>query len=116
MRPGACAEGLRPHLEEIGVAVEATEPLEAFDAAFAALAEHIRQEDRPGLLSVNGMTPERVRGFYEAAAEFFRQAPWKRVGYEAAIRIECDRLADGPRFAVLMGSRGSRWAWRCTRT
>jgi tetratricopeptide (TPR) repeat protein len=106
MRSGACAEGLRPHLEEIGVAVEVTESLDAFDAAFAALAEHMRHEGRPGLLDVDGMTPERVRGFYEAAAEFFRQAPWKRVGYEAAIRIECDRLADAPRFAVLMGQSG----------
>lgn len=106
MRPGACAEGLRPHLEEIGVAVEATEPLDVFDAAFETMAEHIRREGRPGLLEVPGMTPERVRGFYDAAAEFFRQAPWKRVGYEAAIRIACDRLAGGPWFAVLMGQSG----------
>jgi tetratricopeptide (TPR) repeat protein len=106
MRPGACAEGLGPHLGEIGVAVEVTEPLDAFDAAFAALAEHFGGVNRPGLLSVSGMTPERVRGFYDAAAGFFRQSPWKRVGYESAIRVECDRFAGGPWFAVVMGQSG----------
>jgi len=33
-----------------------------------------------------GVTPAQVASFYEAAAFFFQKAPWKRVGYEAAIR------------------------------
>ncbi len=106
VRPGPHWEQLRPHLEEIGVAVEATENLDTFDEAFASLAEHTGRDGRPGLLEVPGMTPERVRGFYGAAAEFFRQAPWKRVGFEAAIRIACDRFKGGPWFAVLMGQSG----------
>jgi len=50
-----------------------------------------------------GVTPEQVGSFYQAAASFFRQKPWKKVGYEAAIRVECDKFESGPWFAVLMG-------------
>ena len=53
-----------------------------------------------------GVTPEQVGGFYEAAASFFRQAPWKKVGYEAAIKVECDKFQSGPWYAVLMGQSG----------
>ncbi|MCI0701641.1 MAG: hypothetical protein L0241_11215 [Planctomycetia bacterium] len=106
VRPGACGESLQPYFEEMGIVLDVTEKLDEFDNAFASLAEHMKREGRPGLLEAPGMTLERVRGFYEAAAEFFRQAPWKRVGYEAAIRIECDRFQGGPWFAVLMGQSG----------
>ena len=52
------------------------------------------------------MTPEQVGSFYEAAAAFFRQAPWKKVGYEAGIKVECDKFQSGPWYAVLMGQSG----------
>ena len=61
---------------------------------------------RPGLLNVPGVTPAKVGSFYEAAAFFFEQAPWKKVGYEAAIRIECNKFQSGPWYAVLMGQSG----------
>ena len=50
--------------------------------------------------------PAQVSRFFEAAASFFRQAPWKKVGYEAAIKVECDKFQSGPWFAVLMGQSG----------
>lgn len=106
VRAGEYWEELRPHLAEVGIALEVAERLDAFDATFAALAEHVGGEGPPALVAQPGMTPDRVRGFYEAAAEFYRQAPWKRAGYEAAIRVECERFAGGPWFAVLMGQSG----------
>jgi tetratricopeptide (TPR) repeat protein len=106
VRAGACWEDLRTHFNEIGVAVETMEKLDEFDMAFASLAQHVNSDGRPALSEAPGMTPDRVRGFYDAAAGFFRQAPWKRVGYEAAIRIECDHSTGGPWFAVLMGQSG----------
>jgi hypothetical protein len=53
-----------------------------------------------------GVRPEQVAGFYEAAASFFRHAPWKKVGYEAAIKVECGKFDSGPWYAVLMGQSG----------
>jgi hypothetical protein len=37
---------------------------------------------------------------------FFRQAPRKKVGYEAAIRVECAKFQSGSWYAVLMGQSG----------
>ncbi len=53
-----------------------------------------------------GMTPDQVGRFYAAAAYFFRQAAWRKVGYEAAIKVECDKFESGPWYAVLMGQSG----------
>jgi hypothetical protein len=49
---------------------------------------------------------EVLNGFYGAAAFFFQQAPWKKVGYEAAIKVECAKYQGGPWYAVLMGQSG----------
>ena len=32
--------------------------------------------------------------------------PWKKVGYEAAIKVECGKYQSGPWYAVLMGQSG----------
>jgi hypothetical protein len=53
-----------------------------------------------------GINPEQVGSFYEAAASFFQGAPWKKVGYESAIKVECARFQSGPWYAVLMGQSG----------
>jgi hypothetical protein len=50
--------------------------------------------------------PEQVSSFYEAAAHFYEQAPWKKVGYEAAIQAECAKFQSGPWYAVVMGQSG----------
>jgi tetratricopeptide (TPR) repeat protein len=106
VRPGESWEALRPHVEDVGVGLEAVEELDVLDAAFASLAEHVGGPPAPGRFEVPGVTPERVAGFFAAAATFFRQAPWKRVGYEAAIAVECGQFQSGPWYAVLMGQSG----------
>jgi hypothetical protein len=106
VRPGAPWESLRTHVEEIGVRLTATDEPAEVAAALADLSEHIGGKAEPGLLDVPGVTPRQVAGFYEAAAGFFRQAPWKKVGYESAIRVECDKFQSGPWYAVLMGQSG----------
>jgi hypothetical protein len=48
-----------------------------------------------------------LAGFYRAAAEFYRQAPWRKLGFEQAIRVECPGLKKGgPWYAVVMGQSG----------
>ena len=70
------------------------------------MCEPICGKPQPGLLDMPGVTPDQVGSFYEAAAFFFRQAPCKKVGYESAIKVECDRFQSGPWYAVLMGQSG----------
>jgi tetratricopeptide (TPR) repeat protein len=106
VRPHEHWDALRPHLEAIGVQVQVSEELDHVTALVADLSAHMGGEAEPGLLDVPGVTPEQVGRFYEAAAAFFQQMPWKKVGYEAAIKVECDRFESGPWYAVLMGQSG----------
>ena len=106
VRPGELWNALKPHLEEIGVTVAARDELDRLDAIFSEMAEQVCGKPQPGLLDMPGVTEAQGAGFYQAAAAFFRQAPWKKVGYEAAIKIECDKFHSGPWYGVLMGQSG----------
>src|SRR5262249_34064755 len=76
---------LRPHLEEIGVHVVPLEELDMVDAMLGELAAQMGTDEPPGLLDAPDIGPEQAGRFYEAAAAFYQQAPWKNVGYESAI-------------------------------
>jgi tetratricopeptide (TPR) repeat protein len=106
VRPDERWEALRPHLDEIGVGLAVAEELDQMEAVFRGMCEHVCGKPQPGLLDMPGVTPAQVGRFYEAAAFFFQKAPWKKVGYEAAIKVECDRFQSGPWYAVLMGQSG----------
>jgi tetratricopeptide (TPR) repeat protein len=106
VRPDGRWEALRPPLDEIGVGLAVADELDLLTELFHRMCEHIYGKPKPGLLDMPGVRPEQVAGFYEGAANFFRQAPWKQVGYEAAIRVECAKFQSGPWYAVLMGQSG----------
>jgi hypothetical protein len=101
------AGALRPSLEAINVACTPAEGLDEIDAVFEGLSGHLQLAgaDQPGLLEMPGLTPEAVGSFFDAARQFYAQAPWKRTG-ERPIRVECDKFTSGPWFAVLMGQGG----------
>ena len=106
IRPDPAWDELRPHLDEIGVECVEADELDLIDTLLEDLVKHLTREEPPGLLEMPGVTPERVAGFYRAAAEFYRKAPWRSLGYEEAIRVESDRYESGPWFAVVMGQSG----------
>ena len=94
------------HFEAIGIRCEPTGALEQVDMLFDDLTRHMAEAEPPGLLEMPGMTPAQVARFYEEAAEFYRRAPWRSLGFEAVIRVECDRYQSGPWHAVIMGQSG----------
>jgi hypothetical protein len=106
VRPDERWEALRPHLDEIGVGLAVIDKLDEISAAFKEMTEHVCGKPKPGLLDMPGVTPAQVGSFYEAATFFFRQAPWKKVGDEAAIHVECEKFQSGPWYAVVMGQSG----------
>jgi hypothetical protein len=83
-----------------------SDELDQIKDVFNEMCAHVCGKPKPGLLDMPGVTPAQVGSFYEAAAIFFRQAPWKKVGYEAAIQVECAKFQSGPWYAVLMGQSG----------
>lgn len=104
--PGERWESLRPHFEEVGIRLVTTADLDELGGVFSGVYDQIGGQPEPGMLDVEGVTPERARAFYDAAAGFFRQTPWKVIGYEAAARVECDTIPGGPWYAVVMGQVG----------
>ena len=106
VRPDERWEALKAHLDEIGIGLTVNEELDQLGEVFQEMSEQVCGKPKLGLLDMPGVTPAQVGSFYEAAAAFFRQAPWKKVGYEAAIRVECDKFQSGPWYAVLMGQSG----------
>ena len=106
IRPGGPWDALAGHFEAIGVVCSPSEILDQVDYLFDDLSRHMAGVDPPGLLDMPGVTPEQVGRFFEAAAAFYRRAPWRSLGYETVIRVECDRYQSGPWFAVLMGQSG----------
>jgi len=102
-----CAEAIGPRLEAAGVHCVVCDGLEHLDAVLKDMAGHVGdQKPLAGLVEVPGMTPEQVGGFYAAAAEFYRRAPWRDVPGDTPIRVECSKFQSGPWYAVVMGQMG----------
>ena len=100
-------ESLRPHLEEIGIKLVVTEDLDHVVEAFQGLSEHLGGgKPQPGLLDVPGVGPAQAASVFDAAASFYKQAPWKKVGDEKTIQVECVKYQSGPWYAVVMGQAG----------
>lgn len=106
VRPDVRWESLRADFEEVGIQLVTAETLDGLDEVFEGLLQHLAGEPEPGLLDVPGITPEIAGSFYEAAAVFFQEAPWRHVGYESAIRIQCEQVQGGPWYALVMGGAG----------
>jgi tetratricopeptide (TPR) repeat protein len=106
VRPDERWEALKPHLEEIGLSLAVTDKLDQIEVVFGDMSAHVCGKPKPGLLEMPGTTAAQVGSFFEAAAFFFQQAPWKKVGDRAAIKVEAQKFQSGPWYAVVMGQSG----------
>jgi hypothetical protein len=106
VRPDPRWDEIGPHLNEIGIERQTTVNLDLLDALFDDLNQHLTSDGPPGLLDIPRVTPEIVAGLFKAAAEFHRQAPWRTVGDENAIKVECERFQSGPWYAAVIGQSG----------
>ena len=97
---------LKPHVEEIGIELVENPTLDQMDVVFADMHRHLIGKPRTGMLEMPGVTPEQVAGFFDAGADFYRSAPWKTVGDDATLKIECAKFDSGPWYGVIMGQAG----------
>jgi hypothetical protein len=101
------ADALRPRLDTVGIRCVLCNKLDHLDFVLKDMTEHLGDRKSPvALVDVPGMVPEQVGGFFDAAAEFYRRAPWRDVPGDTPIRIECDKFQSGPWYAVVMGQHG----------
>lgn len=106
VRTDHCWTSLKPHIEDIGIELVENDTLDQMNVVFEDMHRHLLGKPRTGLLEMPGVKPQQVAGFFEAAAEFYRRAPWKVVGDDATIQVECGKYESGPWYAVVMGQAG----------
>jgi hypothetical protein len=74
------------------------------------LEEHLRgdEEGIPAMLDVPGVTVELLRGVFEAAAEFYRAAPWVQLSNDQVIAVRHPNEREY-RYVVVMGQAGMEY-------
>jgi hypothetical protein len=104
VRETRLAEELRAALRGLDVAVLLQDELPSWEAAAAGLRKHLESESAPGYLE-RGIPGAVVEAFYEAAAAFYRAAPWTVASDDVALELRLpDRRA--PVYGLLLGGEG----------
>lgn len=101
----AIATRLKPEFADFEIDVEYTPRPEGIEEFIDGFEGSIAGGAIQGLLSVDGVTPEIAGGFFEAAAEFFDNAPWEMLSDSEPLKITVsgDKRT---RFVALMGNGG----------
>ncbi len=75
------AQALAPAMQEIDVEIIHQPPLAEVEELISLLEGYMGDEalQNPGLLSVEGVTPELVGRVFAAARDYFQAAPWERL-------------------------------------
>lgn len=107
VRPGLGWEELADHIEEIEVKLVVVDRLDLIDKILEEMVASFSGDGPiPGFLDLPGVGRAEAASFFQAAAEFYRKAPWRSFAGEETIEVTCDRLIEGPRYAVVMGQMG----------
>lgn len=95
-----------PQFAELGIRCELRASLPQVNTALLEMdAQANKREPIPGLLSVHGVSVPLVAELYAAAAEYYRQAPWRWIQNELPIEVRFP--IDGrARYALVLGSGG----------
>jgi hypothetical protein len=98
---------LQERLEAIGVRCVVADDLEQIDDIFRQLGKFLAGgKASPPLVEVPGVHLDDIRSFYDAAAEFYRAAPWRLVPGDTTLKIECRKFISHTWFGVVMGQSG----------
>ena len=105
----ALVEALAPELAGVGVRLEYRHTLREVDLAMRSMEQFMtKREPVPSLLDSPGVTAPLVKGVFEAAASFYREAPWRWVDDARPIEVRYPP-DDRPRYAVVMGQGGQTY-------
>lgn len=100
-------DAVRERLEAAGIECEVAHELDQIDEIFQQLATHFAGgKALPAMVEVPGVRLEQAGGFYRAAAEFYQQAPWRRIPGDLPLKIECEKFQNKTWYGVIMGQSG----------
>lgn len=113
-RPGILQVASQQQLEAVGeklatagIECRVSTNLPLLDTMFEELGKRFAAPaPRSSLLNSPGVTPQVVGRFFDAAAGFYRRAPWRKLTGDVPIKIECDKFQNGTWYAVVMGQSG----------
>ncbi|NUQ65627.1 MAG: tetratricopeptide repeat protein [Pirellulales bacterium] len=113
MRPAAvevsdsdCFDFLKPRLGELGIACLLKDELPELYEFCERLASSYGAPEKCALAEGAGVTVEQMEAFYDAAASYFRRAPWKHVPGEIPIKVQCRDFNLGTCYAIVLGRTG----------
>jgi tetratricopeptide (TPR) repeat protein len=107
VRSEAQRQMLAPFLMPAGIECSVHDELDALDDAYESLVRHIAENDAAAaLVDTPGVRLEQLGSFFEAAAQFYRQQPWRSAPSDQPIQIECRKFTNGLWQAVVMGQSG----------
>lgn len=94
-----------------GIEVQLTDDLQMFDQVVAEMATTVgtQADGLPGLLDSRGVTIERVREFADAAASFYKAAPWRCLSDSDLIHVETPQPPPGMACFVVLGAGRSTY-------
>jgi hypothetical protein len=104
---------VQSHLQEIGVDCIYHPQLDEADYILDEMQKVMRPERQPpALVEVENFHSPQGASFYQAAADFFRRAPWQCVPSDAAVQIDCPQLAEfgsSRWYAIVLGQAGQTY-------
>jgi tetratricopeptide (TPR) repeat protein len=100
-------EAMASALEEINVSAALQPEEEMVDEIVAEMTEHLMggSPDIPGLLSQKDVTPELIEALFNAAAQYYRAAPWVHLTNMQPLAIQVEPDTE-PCYVVVMGNGG----------
>jgi hypothetical protein len=101
-----CYEYLGPRLEAAGIDCRLVDELSEFNDICLSLAKSFDGPEKCSLADGLDVTRAHMESFYEAAAYYFRQAPWSHVPGEVPIQVQCNDPLIGTRYAIVLGRTG----------
>ncbi|MCL4206925.1 MAG: hypothetical protein KJ000_30960 [Pirellulaceae bacterium] len=101
-----CYDFLKPKLRELEIRCVLRDELPELDEFIDSLVRSFEDPGKCALADGAGVTLDQMESFYDAAARYFEQAPWRHVPGEIPIEVRCRGLAAGTRYAIVLGRTG----------
>lgn len=105
VRDSALAAELEPALEPLGIAIEVVSELPALDEAIADMQRHFASRS-PVVAYPASIPDDRLRAFADAAAAFFRAAPWNELTDTDLVVVDSPKAPAGMACFNVMGCAG----------
>ena len=102
----AVRDYLQQAIADFGVSIEHVPSLDAVEDVLRHYRQHLAPDEPPSALEGRGVTVDVLHSFADAAAAFYRAAPWRHLSDEDIIHIDAPKPSRGYAFAVVLGNAG----------